>query len=63
MVTIFISDSIDLGSKVVHKIITAVLLGMPTPVDALFFVNLVTVLNKYRGLVCFLLEEMKSNQI
>ncbi len=26
---------------------------MPTPVDALFFVNLVTVLNKYRGLCLF----------
>ncbi len=62
MVTIF-SNSIDLGSQVVHKIITTVLLGNVCTC-CYFFVNLATVLNVYlRCLFFVFLKETKSNQI
>ncbi len=48
-----ISNRIDLGSKIVHKIITAVLWEKSVTADVIFFVNIATVLNKYLGLFLF----------
>ncbi len=53
MVTILISNSINFGSKIVIKSLLLCCWEMSTPVDALFFVNFATVLNKYLGLCLF----------
>ncbi len=48
-----ISNSIDFGSKIVNKVITALLLGNVNPSLCFIFCNFVTVLNKRLGLCLF----------